>query len=325
MAVRVDLANKPLPVQLRLRAQRVTQKTLNRYLAEIELFRHWLKECKMSWSSKKLDSYATRYITFLQETEKREVHQATYFVYGLQLLHCDVPRQFFLPNAKLALSGWKHQQPGSMRLPVPEEVVFDIAIYFLSLAEIEMAMALVLQMHCYLRPSECLGLTKEHVCFPAPGRYRKWGLLIAPSTLGQQTKTGKSDDSVLIGDVKGTAWVADVFALFVKGVEHFLFPSLTLASYETACHRASRHLKYQEGAVTPHVMRHTGPSNDIFHKRRDIQAVQKRGRWEAKASARRYEKASLLVKRWEVVHESRRHDVLATSQHVQSHFRRALR
>lgn len=188
-----------------------------------------------------------------------------------------------------------------------------------------MAMALVLQMHCYLRPSECLGLTKEHVCFPAPGRYRKWGLLIAPSTLGQQTKTGKSDDSVLIGDVKGTAWVADVFALFMKGVEHFLFPSLTLASYETACHRASRHLKYQEGAVTPHVMRHTGPSNDIFHKRRDIQAVQKRGRWEAKASVRRYEKASLLVKRWEVVHESRRHDVLATSQHVQSHFRRALR
>ena len=48
-------------------------------------------------------------------------------------------------------------------------------------------------------------------------------MLIAPSTLGQQTKTGKSDDSVLIGDVKGTAWISSHFALFMKGIEHSFF------------------------------------------------------------------------------------------------------
>lgn len=204
---RTDLANRPLPLALRLRAQKVSQQTLHRYLQEIEEFKGWLRQHKLAWSTRRLDSLATRYITHLQETEKREVHQATYFVYGMQLLHCDGPKAFFLPNTKQALSGWKGQNPGRMRLPLPEEVVFDLACQFSQDDRPMLAMAVLLQSHCYLRPSECIGLTRENVCFPARGRYRKWGLIIAPQALGVTTKTGHFEDSVLIGDTSDTAWL----------------------------------------------------------------------------------------------------------------------
>ena len=217
----------------------------------------------------------------------RECHEASYLVYGLQLLHCDGPKQFFLPNTKQARSGWKSQRPGSMRLPVLEEVVFDFVQYFVHKNLLDMAMAILLQMHCYLKPSECLGLTRQHVCFPAAGRYREWGLVIAPQDLGVCTKTGQFEDSVLIGDHPDTGWVAGLFAIFMRHVTGHLFPGLTLHQYETKLAQAERVLLY---LVTPHVFRHTGASNDFYHSRRDSNAIQKRGRWRAKASVRRYEK-----------------------------------
>lgn len=321
---RTDLQNRPLPVALRLRAQKVSQKTLHRYLQEIEEFKGWLQQRKLAWSSKRLDALATRYITHLQETEKREVHQATYFVYGMQLLHCDGPKAFFLPNTKQALSGWKCQNPGRMRLPLPEEVIFDLACQFSQADQPMLAMAILLQMHCYLRPSECIGLTRDNVCFPAKGRYRKWGLIIAPQALGVTTKTGHFEDSVLIGDTGDTNWISQLFALYMKKVSDELFPGLTLAKYEQAITQMACKLNYSPGSVTPHVFRHTGPSNDFFHRRRDLHTIQKRGRWLAKSSVRRYEKSSLLIKRWEVVAEARKQVVASSSQMLPSLFKSAL-
>ena len=96
-----------------------------------------------------------------------------------------------------------------MRLPVPEEVVFDLACQFRYGSPSSNALL-------YLTPSECIGLVRENVCFPAKGRYRKWGLIIAPEALGVRTKTGHFEDSVLIGDTNDTAWIASIFALYMK-------------------------------------------------------------------------------------------------------------
>ena len=45
---------------------------------------------------------------------------------------------------------------------------------------------------------------------------------------------------------------------------------------------------------TLHVMRHSGPSNDRALHCRTIEKVQKRGRWLASTSLRRYEKSARL-------------------------------
>ena len=67
-------------------------------------------------------------MTWMFDHEDVEPWAATYLVYGLQLLRCDVAKQDFLPNSKEALAGWKKLRPGSTRLPVPEEFIYDIAL-----------------------------------------------------------------------------------------------------------------------------------------------------------------------------------------------------
>eukprot|EP00972_Heterocapsa_arctica_P027057 3979704-Heterocapsa_arctica.AAC.1 len=55
-----------------------------------------------------------------------------------------------------------------------------------------------------------------------------------------------------------------------------LFPGLTLASYERAFQKAFRALKLEALGITPHVVRHTGPSNDRLFYLRPLGEVQKR-------------------------------------------------
>ena len=71
----------------------------------------------------------------------------------------------------------------------------------LNAGHLDLAMAMVLQYHCYLRPTEVLTLTKDHVAFPSVGRYRKWGLVISPFEIGVASKNGSFDDAVVINDI----------------------------------------------------------------------------------------------------------------------------
>ena len=159
---RVGLDNAQLPSHLRLRAMKVSQKTLTRYLLEIREFESWLKSKRQRWTRDTVDNKVTKYITHLYETDA-DFSQASYLIYGLQLLHCDVAKQAFLVNSKLALSGWRKQSPGEMRVPVPEEFLFDLMQFGIDNNRVDISMAMLIQYDGYLRPSECLTLTKDHV------------------------------------------------------------------------------------------------------------------------------------------------------------------
>lgn len=60
-----------------------------------------------------------------------------------------------------------------MRVPVPEEFIFDCGLLALEEKRVDIAMALSLQYDGYLRPSEVLGLTTRHIQAPAGRRYSK--------------------------------------------------------------------------------------------------------------------------------------------------------
>ena len=99
----------------------------------------------------------------------------------------------FLPNSKEALAGWKKLSPGSMRLPAPEEFVFDLALGIGQ--SLPKMMALVrLQFDCYLRPSEALALTKDRLIQPAGPRYPRWGIVVSLSQLAERPKSGSTDE-----------------------------------------------------------------------------------------------------------------------------------
>lgn len=172
------------------------------------------------------------FLIHLQEDLDCEISASAYLAYGLQLLRCNTNKDDFLTESKEALKGWRKRRPGNMRLPVPEEFVFDLATLALDEGRIDIAMLLVIQMDAYLSPSEALDLTKNHLAAPNGRRYPFWDLVVAPADLGDQTKTGTSDNSVLLGDLTHNKWIGPAFKFFVNASLHYLFEIVNLAYYE---------------------------------------------------------------------------------------------
>ncbi|CAE7204167.1 unnamed protein product [Symbiodinium sp. CCMP2592] len=284
------------------------------YYKHVREFEAWARAHGHRVTNKTLDRLVTLYLNFLEEDDEVQPSNGAYVIYGLQLLRNMGPKQEFLANSKEALNGWKKLQPGGMRLPVPEEFIYDLGFLALQQQRGDLAFALSLQYDTYLRPSELLGLTVDHVGYPAGGRYNKWSLVIAPSALGERTKQGTSDDSVMIADMADRRWLSDAMGLYVGRCKHELFPGVTLSFYERWCEKSCKQLGYRSTCIMPHILRHSGASNDMFHKRRSLNEIQKRGRWQARKSVTRYEKHALLLKRWEQASPKRVNSIRRQSQ-----------
>lgn len=313
----VDLSGKTLPVDIRLRASRVTQKTIDQYYVQISAFHSWAAQHRCRVTTASLDRLVVRYMTHLFEHDGAEPRVGAYLIYGLQLLKCTVPKALYLPNAKEALASWRKQKPGSMQLPVPEEIIFDVAMH-IGLRRLDIFCLMMLQFDACLRPSEALNLTSEHVVHPAGPRYSRWGLILQLAELRERSKTGKSDDSVLVGDLKERRWMHKVMEYLMKNCRKKLFPGITLAQYENQLRQASEQLEYSAVVLLPHIIRHSSASNDIYHRRRDLRSVQKRGRWMARSSVSRYEKHGLLQRAWKFVAPHRKQQVQKSGKNLVS-------
>ena len=83
---------------------------------------------------------------------------------------------------------------------------------------------------------------------------------------------------------------------------HSLFGGLQLQRYEEGFHDV---LGLQRLHAVPHSVRHAGPSEDAFHKRVDLAAIQRRGRWGGgfTKSVVRFEKGAKLPRQLSFVPE----------------------
>ena len=300
------------------------QSTLSRYLRCIADFEAWLKDRQKKRNAQNLDMQVNRYITWLYDQDA-ELSVASYLIYGLQLLQCDVHKDSFLVNSKQSLAGWRKKEPGSMRVPVPEEFLFDAMDLALEQQKLDVAMAILIQYDGYLRPSECLTLTRDNVVAPQGKKYPHWAIIIAPSALHQTTKTGEADDSILLGDRPHNKWVGECLHLYLAHCGFELFPTLSLHSFELWCKQACQQLKYHSQCIMPHVIRHSAASNDAYHSRRHLNEIQKRGRWAARKSVTRYEKHALLLSQCRQITPSRKKIVEGRSQTIRSKLLASLR
>ena len=203
----MDLSGKPLPPHLRLRTQSVGQRTLDQYHRHIAEFEKWAASKHRKITSNTLDRLVTLYLTHLMEDLDLEVHHGTYLVFGLQLLRCNSSKSEFLVESKAALAGWRKARPSNMRLPAPEDFVFDFCHLAISEGKLDLAFMMALQINTYLRPSEVLSLTVDHIGKPHGRRYSSWTVIVAPSELDVRTKTGPKDDAVIVGDLACQSWV----------------------------------------------------------------------------------------------------------------------
>ena len=108
-----------------------------------------------------------------------------------------------------------------MRLPVPEGVAFMVGLELLEMKERSAATVMALQLDVYL-----------------------------PQETGEKTKTGQTDDSMLVGD-KSNGYLKDVLrAAYDKDrdQDELVFPDLTLARYGALVRSASKRLGLEASA-----------------------------------------------------------------------------
>ena len=220
-------------------------------------------------------------------------------VFGFILLRCEptLPERFLLPQSKSALKGWSARFPVHSRAAVDLAVWYVIALQCLQANDVNSAAAVMLQGDMYLRPAELLALTKASVLRPTASRARCWGVVIAPQENGVPTKTKCFDDCVLLDSVSRDELSIILKFLYqrAKRPSDKLFQKLTLSSYNRAIADAATSLSMQSLKLTAHGLRHAGPSSDSLHRRRDIHAIQQRGRWAAPSSVARYRKPGRML------------------------------
>ena len=158
-----------------------------------------------------------------------------------------------------------------------------------------MAIFMLLGLGTYARPSELLGLRQKDLIPPVRGVSRFGSILIASAEIEATTKTGESDDSVLL-DCVWMPWLDRLGSELGSSQTSPTSPVFSF-DYPAFCQQFQKALLEMEMGhlgVVPYAWRHSGPSIDRAQGRRTLQEVQKRGRWRQPKSVNRYEKAGRL-------------------------------
>jgi hypothetical protein len=220
----------------RLRSQQVLQVTLNRCMQRDKNAEIWFVEHRLKHDDhESLDRALSLFFNHLAE----KTEEPTGGAYKFQLLKCNLPTAL---------------EKGAV--------------------EFATAMAAQFELDTYFRPSEAITLKDRQITPPAldaGAPYQKWVAILAPSEERRRTKTGPIDACVVIGDVTRPG-LKDALAHWMRevGQDEAVFPELTLKKYEDLWQRLMISKKYPVTLITPHVLRPTDASNDIYHGRRDL-------------------------------------------------------
>ena len=215
-----------------------------------------------------------------------------------------------LLRATRAAKGFRRLAPGASRQPLPWLALCGLLGAALWQQRVDLAEAMLVQFIAYLRPGELTSLRRRQLVCPLPNSGTVcWGLVLAPEVNDLPSKTGQRDESVLL-DRFDPCILDHIFRKRLR-----LRPEASLWSFPPELYRQM----FEETvamagllglAPHPYSLRHGGASHDALHKKRDMIEIQKRGRWRAEASVRRYQKETRAVQEVERMgDEARRYGV----------------
>ena len=205
-----------------------------------------------------------------------------------------------LPRLYQAWKAAQMRAPGGTRLPYPEELVHAVTMVMAELAilrgvPLEVATMTYLCHHCYLRPSELRRLTWGYL---VPDQRRPVMVLtLHPAELQASSKSGEYDETVVVDE----RWLVDLLTM-LKQRHRPTDPLLPIGGLEwqKLFGDAQEKLGIVKvlGKQTLYVLRHSGASADAWLRRRSLEEIQRRGRWRAASSTRRYEKGGRISERF---------------------------
>ena len=281
-----------------LRRATVSPITVQRYTASANMVVGFLGQPLRALTLKDLDRRLSEYIENLY-LGGESVSVARYALYGVAF-QLDVPMRDASAFAlsKKSLKGFGRKAPENSRDPPPVEVVWLLAEFMLRLLPGPLggrAAALVwLAFDGYLRPTEALSLRKDDVYTSVTKKVLHISVVVAPRSRGTPAKNKQFDDGYTVG-AHGRIEAKHIMQVLVEDTpdKELLFPDITLPLWEAWCRQFSSAEKLK---ISPHCLRHGGPSHDVYHHQATIQDVQWRGRWMAVESCRRYTKPAKMLR-----------------------------
>lgn len=234
----------------------MTRPTFLRYGRAVEEFEKWASgRGKTLVGDDTVDKHMSAYFVALYDDgfgswEGRDTY------YGYHLLRVRTVARGVLPRSLASLKRWNRHAPGRIRLPAPEDVALHVALRLVQNGFPFLAAAVRLQLDTYLRPTEVLTLRMGQVCPPAPAAGRRfahqWAVVLGLQEWGERTKTGRSDDSVLVAD-KCHELPGILNLLYRIGAPDTapLLPRVTLPMYEKQVTQAARELAYSSLHLCP--------------------------------------------------------------------------
>ena len=298
MDMKAQKIRKHLPRHRQLRALRVRNPTLVKYEEAVVAFEKYARRRRMVLNNlSKTDKALAEYCVDLYE-DGEPYNMASYALFGFLVLRVDsdVPEKSLLPRTRMALKGWTSVSPLSSRTGA-DATLWYLFADIISEASAPAAAALLLQLDTYARPSEILGLTLADVIQPSSKQCKYWGVIFGNSEAGSITKTGTQDDTVLLDSIDRSyaPQVLKMVASRCTSPSSQLFPGVNLDLYERHFRNTKSQLKLGKFELTPHSVRHSGPSLDSLSKARDPSAIQSRGRWRTQKSILRYQKPGQML------------------------------
>ncbi|CAK0804096.1 unnamed protein product, partial [Prorocentrum cordatum] len=184
---------------------------------------------------------------------------------------------------------WQRRAPAMTRAPLPWCAAVALAGLLAISGRRRMAIWILLAFSCYLRPFEAQGLRGVSLVRPAAeaaASAGSWALLLHPASEGRPGKTGLFNESVVI-DLDLHLWPLLGALKGVVGPEQSLW-DFTLPALR------DQFKKLDALGPTLRALRHGGASWDLLETRRTLEQVQRRGRWAAAASMKRYAEEAYL-------------------------------
>ena len=292
-------------------AASITPGTKKAYQDAYALFLAWAedKHDAVAADPKQLDDILVEYLDTEMFAAGRDTGDAKNAVFGT--IFCrSMPRgSTSLPRCRRAIQGFLKDNPPRSEDPCPLEAAAVIAHGLLSQATLEArltGLAFIVQYDLFARPSEVLNLKASDIVYPNVGRYRQVSVIIAPSAEdndrnaleAKPAKSGEFDDTIIAG-LSGMKleFVPTVLRHLRNAAgDGTLFAPLTLHRYENELKEGVAAAGLAHMHITPHSARHGGASTASFMKILKIKEIQRRGRWLAPKSLRRYEKTGKLTR-----------------------------
>ena len=232
--------------------------TLARYGAAVAAFEKFAHGERFSLGRKRVDRSMKIYFVALFEDGFSAVEGRNVF-YGYRLLRLRTTGRSVLPLARASLKGWQRRVPGRIRLPVTEDVALQIGCDLILHRHPHAALVMALRLDAYLRPSEAVELRMAQLLPPAPNAGKqfagRWGVVIAPQEFKETTKSGQTDDSMVIAD-KAHAWLNAALAfVYQRGAPDTqpVFPKRSLPHYERLIAESAKRLGLDRFKICPHV------------------------------------------------------------------------